>query len=440
MIQFLQFLLSLSILVVLHEFGHYITARMFGCRVEKFYLFMDWPYALFKKKIGDTEFGIGCAPLGGYVKISGFVDESMDDDGLEKDPEPWELRGKPAWQRLIVMLGGIIVNIVLAWFIYSMIAFSVGQKYIPIESLKDGCTFSEDAKRLGFEDGDRLVSMGGVALDEFDPMMIMSGVLFEGESEIVVFRSGQEINLNIDKNIVNDIIKNLSQDSAPLMEPNIRWIVGGFIESSVAKESGLEVGDRIISINDFNTSYYNNSVRQYLLTQAGQNTVLTIERSGKLYPIEVALGDDGFLGVIASTDEYEKTKSFSFLTSFGAGFQKTKDTVAMYWGQVKTIFNPATGAYKHLGGMITIGSMFPGEWNWLAFWSMTAFLSIILAIMNLLPIPALDGGHALIAVGEMLTGKKLPIKVLMPLQIIGMVILLILVLYANGMDIVRLFN
>jgi len=321
-----------------------------------------------------------------------------------------------------------------------MIAFSVGQKYIPIESLKDGFTFSEDAKKLGFEDGDRFVSIGGVVLEEFDPMMIMSGVLFEGEREFVILRSGREINLKIDKSIVNDIIKNLSQDSPPLVEPNIRWVVGGFIEASVAEEAGLEVGDRIMFINDFNTNYYNNRVRDYLLTQAGQNTVLTIERSGKIYPIKVNLGEDGFLGVIPSTDGYEKVKSFSFLASFSAGFKKTKDTVAMYWGQVKTIFNPKTGAYKHLGGMITIGSMFPGEWNWLAFWSMTAFLSIILAIMNLLPIPALDGGHALIAVGEMLTGKKLPIKVLMPLQVVGMVILLILVLYANGMDIVRLFN
>ena len=179
LIKVIQFFLSLSLLIVLHELGHFIPARMFGTRVEKFFLFFDIKFALFKKKIGDTEFGIGCAPLGGYVKISGFVDESMDDGGLEKEPEAWELRGKPAWQRLIVMLGGIIVNVVLAWFIYSMIAFSVGQKYIPIENLKDGFTFSEDAKRLGFEDGDQLVSMGGVVLKEFDPMMIMSGVLFE---------------------------------------------------------------------------------------------------------------------------------------------------------------------------------------------------------------------------------------------------------------------
>lgn len=440
MIQFLQFLLSLSILVVLHEFGHYITARMFGCRVEKFYLFMDWPYALFKKKIGDTEFGIGCAPLGGYVKISGMIDESMDDDGLEKDPEPWELRAKPAWQRLIVMLGGIIVNIILAWFIYSMIAFSVGQKYVPIESLKDGFSFSEDAEKLGFKDGDQLVSMGGVILEEFDPMMIMSGLLFEGEREIVIRRDGQNVGLNIDGDVVNHIIKNLSPNAAPLVEPNIRWLVGGFTGTSLAKEAGVKIGDRIMGINDFNTSYYNNNVREYLLTQAGQNTTLRLERGGESYVVEVALGEDGFLGIIPSMGDYEKTKTFSFFKSFSAGLQKTKSTIGMYWGQVKTIFNPATGAYKHLGGMITIGSMFPAEWNWLTFWSMTAFLSIILAVMNLLPIPALDGGHALIAVFEMLTGKKLPIKILMPLQIIGMVILLILVVYANGMDIVRLFN
>ena len=188
MIQVLQFFLSLSILVVLHEFGHYITARFFGCRVEKFYLFMDWPVALFKKKIGDTEFGIGCAPLGGYVKISGFVDESMDDTGIESEPEPWELRAKPAWQRLIVMLGGIVVNIILAWVIYSMLAFSWGEKQIPISSFKDGFSFSEEGLLLGFKNGDILVSMDGEKLVNYDPGTIVSSILFEGVEEVVVIR------------------------------------------------------------------------------------------------------------------------------------------------------------------------------------------------------------------------------------------------------------
>ncbi len=190
MIQALQLLLSLSILVVLHEFGHYITARMFGCRVEKFYLFMDWKFALWKKKIGETEFGLGWLPLGGYVKISGFIDESMDSDGLESDPEPWELRAKPAWQRLIVMLGGIIVNILLAWLIYSMVLFSWGEEYIPVEKLTHGLSFNEGGKKLGFQDGDLLVSIDGVRLVEFDNMMLMSSILFEGAKSVLVNRGG----------------------------------------------------------------------------------------------------------------------------------------------------------------------------------------------------------------------------------------------------------
>ena len=445
MIQVLQFFLSLSILVVLHEFGHYITARFFGCRVEKFYLFMDWPVALFKKKIGDTEFGVGCAPLGGYVKISGFIDESMDDTGIESEPEPWELRAKPAWQRLIVMLGGIVVNIILAWVIYSMLAFSWGEKQIPISSFKDGFSFSEEGLLLGFKNGDILVSMDGEKLVNYDPGTIVSSILFEGVEEVVVIRNGYNTAIGIDSDLVNQAIKNLSQESGPLLSPNTPFLVGSFSEQSVAKKNGLQLGDRIIAINSVETPYFNKKTRELLMSFVGEKVTLTVERFDtnkelRNFNISFIMPESGLMGVNVILDEYAETTYYSFFESFGVGLAKTKKTIKMYWSQVKTIFNPSTGAYKHVGGFISIGSMFPSSWSWYAFWSMTALLSVILAIMNLLPIPALDGGHALIAFGEMVTGKKVPIKVLMPLQVVGMVVLLALVLFANGMDIVRLFN
>jgi len=443
MIQTLQLLLSLSILVVLHEFGHYITAKMFGCKVEKFYLFMDWNFALFKKKIGETEFGIGWLPLGGYVKIAGFIDESMDSDGMESPPQPWELRAKPAWQRLIVMLGGIVVNLLLAWLIYSMLLFSWGDTYTPMTSLTDGISFNAAGEKLGFQDGDLLVSVDGDDLVEFNQLMLMSSILFEGVQNVIVKRGGRDVVVVINDEVVNEIISNLDSSDEPLLSPNFKWVVDSFLESSAAEKAGLRKGDRILAINDFETQFYSaSSVIGYLKSQAGYSVDLVVEKgfTGDLVILTVNLGEDGLLGVVPSTENYLESRSYSFFSSFGAGYEKTIDVIKMYWGQMKTIFNPNTGGYKHVGGVISIGKMFPGEWNWYLFWSMTALLSIILAIMNLLPIPALDGGHALIAVGEMVTGKKLPIKILMPLQIVGMIMLFALLIYANGMDVVRLFN
>ncbi|MDC0189258.1 RIP metalloprotease RseP [Flavobacteriales bacterium] len=440
MIQILQLLLSLSILVVLHELGHYLAAKFFGCRVEKFYLFMDWPYALFKKKIGETEFGIGCAPLGGYVKIAGFVDESMDSEGFESEPESWELRAKPAWQRLIIMLGGIFVNLILAWVIYSMIAFSWGEKYTPMSSLVDGFSFSPSAKKLGFVDGDQILSIDGEVLAEYDPML-MSVILFEGAENIKVLRGGVEKNIEIQESVVNKIIKGIERGSGPFMSPNVRWLVGGFVDGAPSKKSGVEVGDRILSIDSLPTLFYQpQAVFEYLSLRKNTNVSLKVNRGFNTFFIDVPVGDDGKIGIFPSNGEYEKLRTYSFFNSFSAGLDKTSRMIKMYVGQIKTMFNPSTGAYKHMGGFISIGQMFPSDWNWLVFWSMTALLSIILAIMNLLPIPALDGGHALIAVIEMVSGKKIPLKVLMPLQVAGMVLLLGLVLYANGMDVWRLFN
>ena len=381
--------------------------------------------------------------MGGYVKIAGFIDESMDSDGLESAPQPWELRAKPAWQRLIVMLGGIIVNLLLAWLIYSMVLFCWGEKYTPMDSLVDGISFNSAGEQLGFQDGDLLVSIDGVQVVEFDQMMLMSSILFEGAQNVVVDRGGEEISVSIDGRLVKQIISDLDLSTEPLLSPNLKWVIRDFLESSVAERVGLKRGDRILAIDDLETEFYKaSSVIDYLKSRSGENVILMVEKSftKQIVPIDVSLGEDGLLGIIPSTKEYLNSRSYSFLSSFGAGWCKSVDVIKMYWGQMKTIFNPSTGGYKHVGGVISIGKMFPGEWNWFVFWSMTALLSIILAIMNLLPIPALDGGHALIAIGEMLTGKKLPVKILMPLQVAGMVMLFALLIYANGMDVIRLFN
>ncbi len=442
MIQTIQLLLSLSILVVLHEFGHYITAKIFGCRVEKFYLFMDWKFSLFKKKIGETEFGLGWLPLGGYVKIAGFIDESMDTDGIESPPEPWELRAKPAWQRLIVMLGGIVVNVLLAWLIYSLILFCWGDRYVPNDALVDGISFNDAAEGLGFVDGDKLISIDGVGVVEFDNLMLISSVLFEGAKEVLVERGGRKVSVKINSSDINAIIKNLTSSDEPFFSPNFKWIIGDFMEGSIAKKNGLKRGDRILSINELETTFFNNDAKKLLQLNAGKSVDVLVEKSfGKnIEKISVELDESGMLGVTPNLEKYTRKRTYTILSCFPAGLTKTCNMIKMYWGQMKTIFNPNTGGYKHMGGVISIGKMFPNSWDWLAFWSMTALLSIILAIMNLLPIPALDGGHALIAVLEMITGKKIPIKVLMPLQVVGMIILFTLLIYANGMDIVRLFN
>ena len=439
MIQALQLLLSLSILVVLHEFGHYITAKMFGCRVEKFYLFMDWPIALFKKKIGETEFGIGCAPLGGYVKISGMVDESMDTDGLESAPQPWELRAKPAWQRLIVMLGGIFVNIILAWFIFSMMTFAWGDKRVPMESLKDGFTFSSNVQQLGFEDGDRLISIDTLNLAEYNGVSLITSLLFKSPKEVVVDRDGKRVVIQIKEDVLNDVIGGLSREVPPL-DPRKEWLVSGFSETSFAQSSGMEIGDRIVSINDVKTPYYSIKAKEEMLLHKNDSVRVVVERAGETKFLDIKLDGDGLLGTLSSPGYTVEIIDYSFLNSFGVGLTKTVETMDLYWAQMKAIFNPKTGGYKHVGGFISIGQMFPDRWHWPTFWFMTAFLSIILAIMNLLPIPALDGGHAVIALGEMITGKRLPLKILMPLQIVGMVILFALIIYANGNDIVNLFK
>ena len=375
------------------------------------------------------------------MKISGFIDESLDSGGVESEPENWELRAKPAWQRLIVMLGGIFINLVLAWIIYSFVLFGWGERFIPMKNLVDGFSFNEGGEMLGFVDGDKITKIDGVELTDYDPMFVISSILFEGASVVSVTRNNRSLDVNIESSNVNKVISNMQQYEGNLISPNYKWVVDEVFSDSPLKNSNLKPGDCIVSINNEKTPFINSYSRNLLQSNSGKEVVIGFKKNNSKDTeyTTVLVPESGLLGV-GVMGNYFQNRSYSFLKSIPAGLNKTLSMIKMYWGQVKTIFNPSTGGYKHVGGVISIGKMFPGEWNWLAFWSMTALLSIILAIMNLLPIPALDGGHAVIAVIEMFSGKKLPLSVLMPIQVAGMVILFALLIYANGMDIFRLLN
>ncbi len=436
-----QLIMSLSILVVLHELGHFIPAKLFKTRVEKFYLFFDPWFSLIKKKIGDTEYGVGWLPLGGYVKISGMVDESMDKDQLKKDPEKWEFRAKPTWQRLVIMLGGVTVNLFLGIFIYSMTLYFYGDRYLPNQNLSDGvwCT-SELAEDLGFKNGDKIIRADGIVIDRFEDVLEMVLV----SKKISVLRNGQDIDLVMPQDVID---KFLSAENKQILYPRIPTFVDGVSEGSNAEKSGLLRGDKIIAVNGVAVKYYD-MFKSEMSENKEKEVVLQVLRGEKTKTIRVRSDSAGVLGfraTIFSITELERlgyysTESFkySFLRSFPAGYKKAMKKLTSYIDQFALILSPSTGAYKGLGGFGSIGSMFPATWNWEVFWNMTAFLSLILAFMNVLPIPALDGGHVVFLLYEMIVGKEAPQKIMETAQIIGMILLLLLVLYANANDVLRL--
>lgn len=438
-----QLLLSLSILVILHEFGHYITARMFKCRVEKFYLFFDPWFSIFKKKIGDTEYGIGWLPLGGYVKISGMVDESMDKEQLNQPPQPHEFRSKPAWQRIIIMLGGIIVNVLLAIFIYSMILMVWGERDIKADSLKYGVAFNDPIfKELGFKDGDQVVTVDGKPVVNFSD--ILKKLLLVNES-VVVIRDGQHVKLSMPKDLIGKLVeKRRKNTEMPLISPQVPVVVDMIPDTMPAYKAGIRRGDVLLTINE-KPAHFRNEFQQVLEPmKKGMPVRIGLLRNADTISITTALYDDSKIGFGAVVDPqtwdslgvyaYE-TKKYGFFAAFPAGLRKTKSELVFYIDQFKKILNPETGGYKGVGGFKAMGSVFSGTgWDWEHFWTITAFFSIVLAFMNLLPIPALDGGHVLFTLYEMITGRKPSDKFLEVAQIIGMIILLALMLYANGND------
>ena len=433
-----QFFLSLSFLIVLHELGHFIPARFFKIRVEKFYLFFDPYFSIFKKKIGDTEYGIGWLPLGGYVKISGMIDESMDTDQLSADPQPWEFRSKPAWQRLIVMMGGVTVNLVLAMGIYAMILFTWGGDVLKTENAVYGIECSELAKEIGFQNGDKILTVDGVYYESF--IEIPEAILISGASEVIVERKGQEVSIPIPTNIVEQFIEKKGMSGfIGLAWP---YIAQQFEKGSVAEAAGVQAGDQLIGINGEEMLYFSEYINK-LPSLAGQEINLSVLRGMDTLNYAIALSEPARLGVyyVPPTELiiYDH-KEYGFFESFPAGTALALDKLDSYVQQFKLILNPETGAWKGLGGFITMGKQFKSEWDWKHFWNFTAFLSIILAFMNILPIPALDGGHVMFLLWEIVTGKSPSDKFLEYAQMFGFFILMGLLLLANGNDIINLFN
>ena len=437
-----QLLLSLSILVILHEFGHYITAKWFKCRVEKFYLFFDPWFSIFKKKIGDTAYGIGWLPLGGYVKISGMVDESMDKESLKLPPQSWEFRSKPAWQRLIIMLGGVTVNILLAFVIYAGILMTWGEKKIPASSLKHGITFNDSLfNDLGFKNGDKVLAVDGKPVVEYTDILKKILVV---NNNVTVEREGKVTVLNMPVDLIGKLVEKKKLADGPLISPRIPVIISEIRDTSFAYKAGLRKGDLIVGVDTVQTKFYDQFDAVMKKQKKGDTINLVVKRNDSLINLTTTLIAGGKIGFSrpSSHEEYDslgiykyEVKKYGFFAAFPAGVKRAGKELQFYIDQFKKILSPSTGAYKGVGGFKAMGSVFSGsEWDWEHFWTITAFFSIVLAFMNLLPIPALDGGHVLFTLGEMITGRKPNEKFLEYAQIVGMVILLALMLYANGND------
>ena len=442
LIKALQLIMSLSILVVLHELGHFIPAKFFKTKVEKFYLFFDPYFSLVKKKIGDTEYGIGWLPLGGYVKISGMIDESMDKDQMQKPPQPWEFRAKPAWQRLIIMLGGVFVNLLLGIFIYSMTLYSYGDRFLPNNNLIDGLWCVDSlSNEIGFQTGDKIISIDGKPVKRFssilEKMVTASYVNVERESGIE--------QIDIPKDFIEKLI---SSEKTMLFYPRIPAIVSSFVEGSDCQKAGLIIKDKIIGINNKEIKYHD-QVSKALEKYKDSVVTINIMRDDELFSFQTSVSKEGTIGYYPALLTFNQLEdleiykmersSFSFLGSFPAGYNKAMDKLGGYIAQFKLILNPSSGAYKGVGGFGAIGSLFPAEWDWQRFWNLTAFLSLMLAFMNILPIPALDGGHVMFLIYEIVVGKPAPEKFMEYAQVLGMIILLSLLVFANGNDILKLF-
>ena len=428
-----QLLLSLSILIVLHELGHFIPAKLFGTRVEKFYLFFDVKYSLFKKKIGETVYGIGWLPLGGYVKISGMIDESFDKEQMQKPPQPWEFRSKPAWQRLIIMLGGVTVNLLLGFFIYMMVLFVWGKETLPQENIPLGLEPTALIQEIGFEKGDKILDVDGKKLDyvlDINKMLLLRPV----EKIKVEKLDGSISEINIPENIGNDIFQSGQINSfIPLFSATIDSIV----IDSPALYSGMQSGDKIVSINN-EIIYDYVSFKNWLDNNSDDIIEVVVERDASNYTLSIDRNDDGTIGVIKTNRGIETINvKLGLVDSIKQGFDYGYWTLYEYVAGFSFIFTKK-GA-QQLGGFGTIGNLFPAKWDWKGFWLSTALISIILAFMNVLPIPALDGGHVMFLVYEMITGKRPSDRFMEVSTMIGFFLLIALVLYANGNDLFRAF-
>ena len=488
LIKVLQFFLALSILIFVHELGHFMAAKMFKVRVDKFYLFFDWGFSLlrvkrvngklrwrfFSKNVPEkytvteytdaagkkqkkydaidinslaeddwrrsdsTEYGIGWFPLGGYNKIAGMIDESMDKEQMKQPPQPWEFRSKPAWQRFIIMVAGVFMNVVLAIVVYIGLLSSYGEQYLPTSEVnKYGISVDSLAYEFGFRDGDKILSINGKEVEDFH--RIQMEMILEDVKTIEVERDGQVVVITLPENAIPKLLSTQDPNFISYRTP---FVVSDFSDGSIAKAAGMEVGDVIIGINDIPTPYYQTFVQE-IKTFKNQDITIKAVRDFDTLSFAMHLPEAGVIGVyLAPLSEYFnlETKDYTFWQAIPKGFSKTFTEISDYWKQLKLIFNPSTKAYESVGGFISIGKIFPDTWQWSMFWRLTAFLSIALAVMNILPIPALDGGHILFLLYEIITRRKPSDKFMEIAEYIGLILVLALVIFANGNDIVKLFR
>lgn len=428
-----QLLLSLSILIILHEFGHFLPAKLFKTRVEKFYLFFDPYFSIIKKKIGETTYGIGWLPLGGYVKISGMVDESMDKEQMAKPAEPWEFRAKPTWQRLIIMIGGVVVNVIVGIVIYSLVMWNWGKEVLPVERATYGVHCNKMMHQYGFRDGDKVLALDGVVQNDFSD--INKRMILDDPAEVTIERYGEKMTMKLPENFGQMIVD--SGIKSGVFSLRIPCVVDSVIPDKSAQIAGLLKGDSIVGVNNLFSPFYQ-EIQREIKNNKSKTVRLHIVRQDKNIPLVVAVSDEGTIGFRpASPGTFFKgdTLHYCFGQAWSAGAHEAWETVTDYSSQLRFLFSKS-GA-KQVGGFATFAKLFPEEWDWWAFWIRTAFISLVLAFMNILPIPALDGGHVMFLLWEMFTGKAVSQKVLEYSQMAGMVLLLGLMLYGNGMDVFR---
>ena len=484
----LQFFLALSILIFVHELGHFLAAKMFKVRVDKFYLFFDWGFSLLKvkrvngklrwkffskptpeaynvtetrdekgkkkyeyepidvstlpeddwRRSDSTEYGIGWFPLGGYNKIAGMIDESMDKEQMKQPPKEWEFRSKPAWQRFIIMVAGVFMNVMLAFIIYIGILSRYGEQYLPTAEVnKYGIVADSLAQEFGLRDGDKILSINGKEINDF--YRITTEMILEDAKTIEVERDGQVVVIQLPEDAT---AKLLSTQDVNFISYRMPFVVSDFSSGSVAKAAGMEVGDVIIGINEVNTPYYQDFVRE-IKRFKNQDIQVQVVRDFDTLALAMHLPEEAVIGVyLAPMSDYFtlETKDYTFWQAIPRGFKKTFTEIGDYWKQLKLIFNPSTKAYESVGGFISIGKIFPDTWVWSMFWRLTAFLSIALAVMNILPIPALDGGHILFLLYEIITRRKPSDRFMEIAEYVGLFIVLSLVIFANGNDIIKLFK
>jgi regulator of sigma E protease len=431
-----QFILSFSIIVILHELGHFLPSKWFKCRVEKFYLFFNPWFSLLRKKIGETEYGLGWIPFGGYVKIAGMIDESMDKEQMKQPAQSWEFRSKPAWQRLIIMVGGVTVNLILGFLIYAMMSWHWGDEYIPTDKLSYGIATDSLARSIGFRDGDQIVDVDGKYIDDFKKIPLK--VLLYGSKAIRIKRDGKDSVIEVPADFAGKVIK---YKAIGFISPRTQARIDSVVAGSTAANLGFRKGDHLVAVDG--QSVYFNDVRKYVQSRKGQTVQLSYTRGRDTMNVSVLVPQNAILGFYYTLDFDQLDKKvikYSFFESIPAGISKSYQTLESYWLQLKLIFSGKVNTNESLGSVISIGKMFAPVWDWQSFWQLTAFFSLALALMNILPIPGLDGGHVLFTLAEMVSGRKPSVRFMEYAQMAGMILLFGVMAYALGLDLFRLFK